>query len=287
MSRNLLFTILAALPVAGGWICATAQTAPASPAPGGHPSFFQHMLQEMDTNGDGKISQAEYLAAAKARFHSIDTQNKGSINAADLAASPQTMQRDQMIAQRIVAHLDTAGNGYVTREEALAAAKTRFAKLDTTSTGKLTLSQFAAAHGAHWKGTAASESNPHAQFAQKMMQHRFEKLDANHDGVVTLDEYVAAAGARFDKLDTTHTGKLTTQQIAASPRMLRHDEFASHRELRHLGADANGSVTEVQYLAAAKGRFAKLDSNGDGYIEADELPARHWKHAPTQSPPSD
>ncbi|MGH8042810.1 MAG: EF-hand domain-containing protein [Rudaea sp.] len=286
MSRNLLFTILATLPLGGGWICATAQTAPATPAHSAHPSFFQHMLQEMDTNGDGKISQAEYLTAAKARFHSIDTQNKGSITAADLAASRQTMQRDQMIAQHIVAHLDTAGNGYITRDEALAAAKARFAKLDTTGTGKLTPSQFEAARG-HRKGASAAQSVPRAQFAQKMMQHHFDKLDANHDGGVTLDEYLAAAGARFDKLDTNHTGKLTPQEIAASPRMLRHDEFASHRELRHLGAGANGSVTEDQYLAAAKGRFATLDSNGDGYIEADELPTHHWKHAPSQSPPSD
>lgn len=203
MSRKLMFAILVALPLTGAALGAAAQDAGATATPGSRPSFFQHMLKAMDANGDGRISLDEYVAAATKRFQSIDTQNKGSITAADIAASPAVARRNQKMAQRL-----------------------------------------------------------------------FDKLDANHDGVVTRDEYLAAAAARFDALDTAHSGKLTAQEIAASPKMLRHDEFAARRELRHIGAGADGSVTLDQYLAAAKTHFAKLDANGDGFIEADEA-TRH------------
>jgi Ca2+-binding EF-hand superfamily protein len=284
MSRKLMLAILTALPLAGGSICATAQDAAPEPAAGARPSFFQHMLQAMDTNGDGRISLDEYLAAATKRFQSIDTQNKGSITAADIAASPRTAQRDQKIAQRLVAHMDTAGNGYVSKDEFLAAASTRFARMDSAGTGQVTLAQFEAAmprghrHGsAGAPGPAAdARSGKHAQFAQDIAQHEFDKFDANHDGVVSKDEYLAAAGARFDALDTAHTGKLTAQEITASPKMLRHDEFAAQRELQHMGAGADGSVTQDQYLAAARARFAKLDANGDGFIDADEVAGQRW-----------
>ncbi len=282
MPRKLMFAILTALPLAGGSICATAHDAASTAAAAARPSFFQHMLQAMDTNGDGRISLDEYLAAATKRFQSIDAQNKGSIGAADIAASPQTVQRDQKMAQRLVARMDTAGNGYVNKDEFLAAAGTRFARMDSTSTGRVTLSQFeASASGGrgYWHG-AAAPSGTHAQFAQDMAQSEFDKLDANHDGGVSKDEYLAAAGTRFDVLDTAHTGKLTAQEIAASPKMLRRDEFAAQRELRRMGAD--GRVTRDQYLTAAKTRFAKLDANGDGFIEADEANGRRWTRSGTK-----
>jgi Ca2+-binding EF-hand superfamily protein len=285
MSRKLMLAILTALPLAGGSICATAQDAAPAPAAGARPSFFQHMLQAMDTNGDGRISLDEYLAAATKRFQSIDTQNKGSITAADVAASPRTVQRDQKMAQRFVARMDKAGNGYVSKDEFLAAASNRFARIDTTGTGQVTLAQFEAAAPAgrgHWHGAAAAQSGKRAQFAQDAAQHEFAKLDANHDSVVSKDEYLAAAGTRFDALDTAHAGKLTAQEIAASPKMQRHDEFAAQRELHHMGAGADGRVTQDQYLAAAKARFAKLDANGDGFIEAGEANGHRWARSGTR-----
>jgi Ca2+-binding EF-hand superfamily protein len=282
MSRKLMFAILVALPLTGTALGAAAQDAEATATPGNRPSFFQHMLRAMDANSDGKVSLDEYVAAATKRFRSIDTQNKGSIDATDIAASPQTVQRDQKMAQRFVARMDTAGNGYVSKDEFLAAASTRFARMDSTGTGQVTFSQFQAAApgGRGHRHGAAAASGKHAQFARDMAQREFDKIDANHDGGVSKDEYLAAAGTRFDALDTAHAGKLTAQQIAASPKMLRRDEFAAQRELRHMGAD--GRVTQDQYLTAAKARFAKLDANGNGFIEADEANGHSWARSATE-----
>ena len=267
---------LAALPVAALSVCALAQTADS-----GHPSFYQLMLQKMDTNGDGRISLDEYVAAATTRFKSLDTQNKGSVDAADIAAAPVTLQRDEKIATAIVKHLDKSGKGYITQDDVVAAAKARFAKLDKNGDGKLTPDELTA-RGMHASAANANATSANPQWQQKraeMKQKYFDRIDTNHDGVITQDEYVAAATARFNKADTNGSGEITAQQIASSPRMVKREQRFAAREVKHMDTNGDGVVSQDEYIAAAKARFAKLDKNGDGFIEADEVPAHRWAHA--------
>jgi Ca2+-binding EF-hand superfamily protein len=42
-------------------------------------------VEHMDTNGDGVVSQDEFLAAAKARFAKIDKNGDGFIDADEMA----------------------------------------------------------------------------------------------------------------------------------------------------------------------------------------------------------
>ncbi|HET7063476.1 MAG TPA: EF-hand domain-containing protein, partial [Rudaea sp.] len=190
MYRNTRLAALAAIPLTALSLCAAAQPANPAAAPGTRPDFFAHMLEQMDTNGDGRISLDEYVAAAGARFKSIDTQNKGSIDAADIASSPAAVARIDRRAESFVKHLDTAGNGYVTKDEYLAAAQNRFARLDSNGDGKLTPDELASPHENHG-GKQDKTGGAHAAFGQK----RFDKLDTNHDGVVSKDEFLAAASA--------------------------------------------------------------------------------------------
>lgn len=44
---------------------------------------LQEKLAEMDTNHDGNISRAEYMANAEARFHKLDLDNDGQISATE------------------------------------------------------------------------------------------------------------------------------------------------------------------------------------------------------------
>ncbi|MFZ0846293.1 MAG: EF-hand domain-containing protein, partial [Pseudolabrys sp.] len=204
------------------------------------------------------------------------------------------VQRDQHVAQFMIKHLDTAGNGYITQDDFVAAAKKRFARLDKAGDGKLTPAELtmtprwahAPANAPQQKAATANVSEAgnakRAQFAQK----RFDALDTNHDGVVTEDEYLAAATAKFKKLDTEGSGKVTAQELAASPQTLKRDARRAQFEVKRMGADSNGEVSLDQYLATAKTRFGKLDKNGDGYIDADELPAHHWAHGASKPVPS-
>ena len=282
MFRTIARSVLMALPVTALSVCALAQTAAPQSAAADRPSFYQLMLKKMDTNGDGRISIDEYVAAAQARFKAIDTQNKGAITAEDIASAPATLQRDQKIAGFIVKRMDTDGKGFVSEDDFIAKAKQRFARMDTRGDGKLTPDELTAPH-LHAHGKSAQDQDPNvqqkrAQFAQKY----FDKIDANHDGVVTQDEYIAAATAHFNKIDTNGTGQISAEQIASSPRMVRREQRIAAREVKRMDTKGDGTVTQAEYVNAAKARFAKLDKNGDGFIDADELPAHRWAHANQQ-----
>lgn len=278
MSRTTRLAALAAIPLTALSLCAAAQSAQPAPAPGTRPDFFAHMLETMDSNHDGRISLDEFVAAAGARFKSIDTQNKGSIDAADIAASPEAVARIDHRAEAIVKRLDTAGHGYVTKDEFLAAAQDRFARMDSNGDGKLTPDELTA-RGAHG-GKPARADGRRADFAQKY----FEKLDANHDGVVSKDEFMAAAAAKFAQFDTAGDGKVTAAEIETSPKTQDRAVRGAERFVRHMDTNGDGVVSQDEYVAAAKARFARLDRNGDGYIDADEAKSgHHWagmQHGP-------
>jgi Ca2+-binding EF-hand superfamily protein len=273
MSRITKLAIAAALPVALFSIATLAQSANTA-ATGNHPTLFQHMLKKLDSNGDGRISLDEYLAGATARFKAIDMQNTGNVTVAQLAASPQALKRNQMVANFLVKRMDTAGNGYITQDEYLAQARTRFAKLDKKGDGKLTVDEF---HPVHFPrvGAQVAEQSGHGS---KRAQAIFDKIDTNHDGVVTQEEYLAAATAQYKALDTAGNGQVTAAEIATSPKALGRDNQVAQHIVKKLDSNGDGVVSQDEYLAAAKARFAKLDKNGDGFIDADEIAPHHWAH---------
>lgn len=274
MSGSTRLGLLAALPMAILAVSALAQSSNPAPASGTASKMFEHMLKKMDTNGDGRISLDEYIAAATARFHAIDTQNKGSIDAAQIASSPSAVKRIDHRAEAVVKHLDTAGNGYVTQDEFLDAAKKRFARLDKKGDGALTPDELTPPRWAHHATANAPANSKVAQFEQ----NRFDALDTNHDGVVTLTEFLAAATADYQALDTAHNGKVTAGEIASSPKTQERAAHVAAGIVKHLDTNGDGVVSQDEYIAAAQKRFAHLDKNGDGFIDADEITSHHWAH---------
>lgn len=267
MSPLIRHTLAAAIALAVLPLGAAAAPAPPGTAPDGRAA---NMLRRLDSNGDGRISLDEYLAAATQRFQAIDAEHHGSVDAAAIASSPAALERIDRRAERLVHRLDTAGNGYVTQAEFVLAAQNRFTRLDANGDGRLTPDELAAAHHGH--GRSAGPQAP--DNAQARATRHFDRLDANHDGVVTADEFIAAAKAMYAKLDVRHDGKVTAADIAASPRAQRRALRVANRLVRRIDANGDGLVTRDEFIAAAKQRFARLDRNGDGFIDAAELAER-------------
>lgn len=267
MSRNIRTIALAGLPLAIATLCGVTQAADTPLPAHGRPDVFTHMLQKMDTNGDGRISLDEYVAAATTRFKSIDVHDKGGIDAADIASSSGAIARIDHRAERLVRRIDTAGNGYITPDEFVAAAQQRFARLDRNGDGKLMPDELT-----RGRGRAAAASGKLAQFARK----RFDKVDADHDGVVTADEYVAAARALYAQFDAKHDGRVTAAEIESSPRTQERAVRVAEHLVKHMDTNGDGLVSQDEFLAAARTRFARIDRNGDGFIDADEAAGRRW-----------
>lgn len=104
----------------------------------------------MDTNKDGKISAEEYAAAAKARFDKMDRNKAGKIVIADQMKTP-TKARGHATAQAEAAMdmlraMDANGDGIVTAEEYVAAARAQFEKMDTNKDGFVSKAEWDAAH---------------------------------------------------------------------------------------------------------------------------------------------
>ncbi len=107
-------------------------------------------------------------------------------------------------------HLDTNGDGVISKEEAQAAANARidkaFARLDTNQDGQITQDEIRAAQ-------EARRAEREARF-----EARIKQADTNGDGLLSKEE--AQAGmpmlARgFDRLDTNKDGQLSLDEIKA------------------------------------------------------------------------
>ncbi len=108
------------------------QAAPApadQAAPGGRGGG---MMMRADTNGDGMISRAEFIAASDQRFARLDKNGDGFITADELGDMAGRGPGGGVMAA------DTDHDGKVSHAEFIALAKARFAKLDANGDGQIT-----------------------------------------------------------------------------------------------------------------------------------------------------
>ena len=164
---------------------------------------LSQMLSKLDTNNDGTIDKAEFVAGAPADvsstdagqlFDTLDTSKSGSMSSSDLATAFQQMG-SQMQAALIQAQSDSSST-----------ATSSTTSTDGTSSGTV---QEGHHHGHHGHGGGAK---------------LFDSLDTNGDGTVSKDEFVAGApqgvsadqaGAFFDKISNGNGDSLTKDQFVS------------------------------------------------------------------------
>ena len=106
-------------------------------------------------------------------------------------------------------------------------------------------------------------------------QLMLKKMDTNGDGRISLNEFVTAAQARFKAIDTQNKGAITAEDIAAAPVTLQRDQKIASYIVKRMDPDGKGFVSEDDFIARAKQRFARMDTRGDGKLTPDELTAPH------------
>lgn len=144
MTRKMTLTMASvlALAVAAGAV----QAQDRAPAPG--KPVFEGMISQLDTDGDGKISRAEFEAPRLERLKAMDPNGDGILTLEEMKtqAVEQAVKRAEAMAERRFKALDVDGDGKVTAAEALLAqdGKDRpghdlmaFERMDTDKDGYL------------------------------------------------------------------------------------------------------------------------------------------------------
>lgn len=114
------------------------------------------MLEQLDTNGDGAISQAEVDAKRAAEFSAADSNGDGAVSLDELTAHREA-KRAEMKAKReaaMFAKMDVNGNGVIDPDEFGGRADKMFDRFDTDEDGLITAEEREAAkekRGKRWK----------------------------------------------------------------------------------------------------------------------------------------
>lgn len=91
-------------------------------------TFTEGHLQVLDTDGDGAVSEAEYMAYMDAAFTQLDTANNGVLEASDL---------NELLTEAQFDAADADGDGRVSRAEFDARVMADFEAADRSGTGAL------------------------------------------------------------------------------------------------------------------------------------------------------
>ncbi|WP_193180887.1 EF-hand domain-containing protein [Nisaea sediminum] len=118
---------------------AEAQGMQGGPRAAEHKAMMLERFKEADADGDQKLTKAEMYQARGKRASEIDTNNDGTIDAAEMDAA----RKDQRLKRmgRFLAMLDTDGDGVVTTEEYARAGAHRMQRMDSDRDGVVTLEE--------------------------------------------------------------------------------------------------------------------------------------------------
>ncbi len=188
----------------------------------------RHALEQFDTNGDGKLSDAEREAARqqmksrhderKAQMQArLDTDGDGTVSEAEKAAGLAKLKADHPEAYaRLVERLDTDGDGEVSPAEMEAGRDAHREKMDerreqmkqrhqevleqfdTDGDGKLNDSERQAARQAH---------------REQVRQRVVQRFDTDGDGSLSQTEKAAA----FDQIMAKHPERLGARRAPGVP----------------------------------------------------------------------
>ncbi len=124
-------------------------------------------FEQLDTNSDGEVTQAEMDAHRNARFASADTNGDGALSKEEMLARAQEGSEDRMTRRidRMIDRLDANNDGKLSQEEMQARGEGRrgdmFERLDTDNSGGISKEEFeqAKANRKGKRGTSPSQDN--------------------------------------------------------------------------------------------------------------------------------
>ncbi len=96
-----------------------------------------------------------------------------------------------------------------------------------------------------------------AQTAAIHQGHK-DQLDTNKDGTVQRGEYQTFMAAAFTGLDKNKDGRLSKPEVGT---ILTVEQFSA------TDGDANGSISQAEFMNRVMADFAAADRSGDGALQ--------------------
>lgn len=136
-----------------------------------------------DANGDGRVSQAEFVGQRVQRLTAADANRDGSVTPEEMRAVMQARMAERQAAR--FDQLDTDRNGSLSRAEFTARpARAEGAEHRGGMRGHHRMGRHGGARGEH----AQARGPVVIAEAQAKTEQAFARLDANRDGYVTAEE---------------------------------------------------------------------------------------------------
>src|SRR5580704_2811486 len=275
-----------------------------SEIPQQHRKFFERLLRIGDADKNGELTREEFDHALKQSDEPVTDLNKMG----NLGGGPPA--RPNLDPKRLFQTLDKNKDGKLTRDELegrprLLALFERLGK-DELTIEDLTaglanarkpnakkLAKKAAKKGALAMSDGTAENKDSKEMSDASENHTlpgiFQLLDTNHDGRLSQEE-LSKAAALFDKLDLNHDGFLDPKEFMGPPAKnvaeetsapsIRPGKRVGNRSANQLvemvmraDADGDGKISQQEAPKQLKKHFAKIDTNGDGYLDRSELEA--------------
>ena len=133
-----------------------------------------------DTDSDGRLSQAEFVASALARFDANDANRDGAITTEEVQAAMQGHREDRR--ERLFAALDADSDGMISRAEFDASAERR------GEHGGRFGGMGHRRWGGHGRGDRFEADGVTRAEAETRATAMFDRMDANDDGFLTRED---------------------------------------------------------------------------------------------------
>lgn len=203
MRKTLLAGALAALTLAAAGGVALAQQSPARGL-------------RADADGDGRISQAEFVGRRVQRLTTADANGDGSVAPEEMRAAAQAH-----MAQR---------------------ADARFQRLDANSDGAISRAEFDSRRAARAEAGSQRAARPGRMHPGAGMAHRGQHMEGR--GPVSIAEAQGKAEQAFTRMDADRDGFITAAERQAGMQAMReqrHGRMSEHRAARQASPPAPAS----------------------------------------------
>lgn len=251
-------------------------------------------IADFDTNGDGKVSQAEFFSVRQQRLAAMDIHHNAQIDAAGYQAE-YADRLDQRLAADRAAQIkqtevrfnavDSNKDSRISLAEYQASGARAFTFIDQNQDGVISPADPAPAQ----RGRGATSQRD----AQKLPQRRpalmmptthsvsgmLAMYDLDGDGQVTLAEYQQSRGEAFARTDSDQSGDLSAQEYMAEFTDRLDQQIAKTREaqlkqalvrFKALDKDENGILSAKEFHNSGQQMFARWDTDQNREVSASE-----------------